>query len=760
MTAEDLGERIGAFIDASGHLQKEVTQNWLSAWRSQDPQGKELKFDYVESRLSKLKTGKPEGARFFFVDRRRGATLLDVLGVVDPQKRMEILDHGEKLANGHSGAKVLFDLTWAPQVMDPIQWTAIRQAIENADTPRPLTLLVRDDQQDGVPRSFDRVEGLTVQVSATVESVADLARTVVEDGGLVASRERGLAPLNQWVAIDLPQGGAPLPEHPPTWRASWRATGGLPAPTEAPHDLSEMDIDPTGEGAPCSFVGPRLRAYEVELIEGTASNPIPIRLRDALAFGVRGGATDEEFAAYVARRDDKVLAESAVSAGIIVESIDSAWLSRFLERARTRPLTAVWRVDADWHWVNVEPPAELRDHARVHVHTVTAPEPALTRLWSEVRGYTAEDRERDPLLRRAVERLDPTGSDGAAFTLARAWLLVDGGPGGWAAPTPVEMAEDADTALNTLLSAPALPASILLEPRDATSWLADSEISAWTDDVANFDALPRAGGNRRIPSKGEARRVRRNNVDFLERMELGDGVFSGLWPVPAFVPVERDRLSTDQWLNAMDEMLARETCGAGRAARFAKARAEHRLHCDRFGYNEDDHFPAGDWEKLVNGLRLTTPKLAIEVVAVDPALWNFSNRRIAQARRVLRIALQQGLAQRLADGSLLVPAGHGIDAHIDVTLCRDDEAWEGVVAQVSKDTKTIREADCEQTLTTASVEGMTFTSSQYSSLRQAELHPTSAEVDRHLILPRGIILARNGVCADIRFVPNPFTAQG
>lgn len=45
--------------------------------------------------------------------------------------------------------------------------------------------------------------------------------------------------------------------------------------------------------------------------------------------------------------------------------------------------------------------------------------------------------------------------------------------------------------------------------------------------------------------------------------------------------------------------------------------------------------------------------------------------------------------------------------------------------------------------------------------RAAELEgPASAEVDRRLILPRGIILVRNGLRADIRFVPNPFTAQG
>ena len=74
-----LGARLNTYLERHDRKQAEVALTWLEEWKKRNE--KSWSDQTITSHLNRLLKDVPQGVRFFFEDRARGALLLNVLEI-------------------------------------------------------------------------------------------------------------------------------------------------------------------------------------------------------------------------------------------------------------------------------------------------------------------------------------------------------------------------------------------------------------------------------------------------------------------------------------------------------------------------------------------------------------------------------------------------------------------------------------------------------------------------------------------------------
>ena len=734
----DLPGLLKALIERSSTAQQTLAIEWITRWNRAS--GKELKVTTAESRLSEMLKGKPEGVRFFFGDPARGRTLLEVLKATEAEAESAMSLAGQHLGDGLP-PRLLLPL--ADQLLEDGFWDAFKDWLGRSGMPKPVVALVSEAQHDKVPRSLDKLDGLTIR-EIEPEKLIPMIRQTVEAGGLVAEPNwrRPEVPFDQWLALRWRKGA--WEESPAEWGLSWQATGRMPGLTSPNHPLVALDFVPA-EKAPPLPEGPALREYVMQLVAGHPNVSPSVRLSHAEALGLEAGATDEEVVACQQRREDAAVKQAAAQAGIEVQRLGPAELPDLLRRARYQATQLVVGVEDRWYWINASPTDDLAP-GRIEVHTIEVQPTAVDRLWAEVKGWTAADLEEDPLLAAAAARLDPNGADALAFQLARAWLLLDGLPTGWPAQDPApELITDPVPALRALLNQPSPPAELCLAPTDDSAWT-NRPASEWEDKALGVQRLPTPGAPVWL---GRGQALLRLGLIGNERF----GRFS------SFIPIKRARIgAADAFAQVLDWALGgtqrleadiQRWCekwsegGKARAAVEAELGIHHvydKSEVRRAALQKHTH-----WRPWA-GAPFQSVTLPTEEV------WLVADRSLAQIRRRLRILLEQGEVDVLHDGKALLPLAPALDAQIVLHRVRFGGPAAALRVPVSGTTPgfSVRPEG-----KAASLFGPAFARTWLRFEGGSYESPNTANIE--LELPHAIHLRDGQHEAVITFVPNPFS---
>jgi hypothetical protein len=770
----DLPGLLKALIERSSTAQQTLAIEWITRWNRAS--GKELKVTTAESRLSEMLKGKPEGVRFFFGDPARGRTLLEVLGATEAEAELAMSLAGQHLGDGLP-PRLLLPL--ADQLLEDGFWDAFKDWLGRSGMPKPVVALVSEAQHDKVPRSLDKLDGLSIR-EVEPEKLIPMIRQTVEAGGLVAEPNwrRPEVPFDQWLALRWRKGA--WEESPAEWGLSWQATGRMPGLTSPNHPLVALDFVPA-EKAPPLPEGPALRDYVMQLVAGHPNVSPSVRLRHAEALGLEAGATDEEVVACQQRREDAAVKQAAAQAGIEVQRLGPAELPDLLRRARYQATQLVVGVEDRWHWINASPADDLAP-GRIEVHAIEVQPTAVDRLWAEVKGWTAADLEEDPLLAAAAARLDPNGADALAFQLARAWLLLDGLPTGWPARDPApELITDPVPALRALLNQPSPPAELCLAPTDDSAWT-NRPAGEWEDKALGVQRLPTPGAPvwlgrgqalLRLPGsrqeertaepwggwKMEERGLLRTFLQPLaEALRNGPTGHERVEQFSSFIPIKRVRIgAADAFAQVLDRALG------------GTQRLEADIHrwCERWS--------VGAWARqevlaeLGIGHAYDTSEVrraALQkhthwrpwaaapfksVTLPTEEVWLVADRSLAQIRRRLRILLEQGEVDVLHDGKALLPLAPGLDAQIVLHRARVGGPAAALRVPVSGTTPGFSVRPKGEA---ASLFGPAFARTW---LRFGGQGPGPDTANIELELPHAIHLRDGQHEAVITFVPNPFS---
>lgn len=374
----------------------------------------------VESHFSRLYKGRDVGFQFFFEDRRRGALLLDVLGF-DAQTRERLLEYttGEIESLGDSKALVVIDLTLftIKQIKPCLQ--ILEAQLKKQPTLRPVHLIVRENQYEQVPRSWDDTVG-TSNIHRTEDAVAGeaLARSMTAEGSLVASPWL-LQPFERWVALSFEEDG--LTFEPVDAFGTFARSGllpGLPAVDQQAAREPDDEALRTARKATRGLRGVQLHrvmrwlASEPEIGQ---QSPIDLdrsrwRRVSRVALGrVLGTPT----AATLAER---------LGLDLPVED-PTRWRQR-VDRATRRPYRASAAiVDGILHLLNPTPGQEKIAGGRAQIVHVDVEPNAMELLTAETQHWTTFHFADDPYLVQLIDRLDPVGERRIEFLHARASLI-------------------------------------------------------------------------------------------------------------------------------------------------------------------------------------------------------------------------------------------------------------------------------------------------------------------------------------------------
>lgn len=442
------------------HLREPLSQKSVAmSWLERAPgSGQGRKPSTIESQLSRCFRDQRQGVRFFFVDRERARTLLDVMNVPEGD-RAPIYAAAEELLKMDKDRPPLLivDVTSRSGRVDARQlFEALRAAIIEPRPLEPALLFLTEVQYDDLPRSFDQHEDwLRVEIVAETEVPARLADPACA-GALVASFRRHVPP-DRWLAMDLDLKAVRLMFEPADGLERFARDGSLALPAVA-HDLAGFmsgvpipPFDPNGLGPleqrrAMVDLGSEDRAVRVE------ADPAK-RLAMARALEVIAVATPRD-------RIEAELREAEAELGTPnITSMPSAKFAELLARARKRPQPpTIVRVEDQLEVVNPDPDQPGLKHSRVRVHRIEVPEPALGRLRAAIERWTQGDFEADPFLHGMISRLDPGGREQLAFLHARALLLRQP-----LSPREGGLVEDWRAALMRLLVHDVPPAMLRLE---------------------------------------------------------------------------------------------------------------------------------------------------------------------------------------------------------------------------------------------------------------------------------------------------------
>lgn len=766
----DLPSLLKALIERSSTAQQTLAIEWITRWNRAS--GKELKVTTAESRLSEMLKGKPEGVRFFFGDPARGRTLLEVLKATEAEAESAMSLAGQHLGDGLP-PRLLLPL--ADQLLEDGFWDAFKDWLGRSGMPKPVVALVSEAQHDKVPRSLDKLDGLSIR-EVEPEKLIPMIRQTVEAGGLVAEPNwrRPEVPFDQWLALRWRKGA--WEESPAEWGLSWQATGRMPGLTSPNHPLATLDFVPA-EKAPPLPEGPALRDYVMQLVAGHPNASPSVRLRHAEALGLEAGATDEEVVACQQRREDAAVKQAAAQAGIEVQRLGPTELPDLLRRARYQATQLVVGVEDRWHWINASPADDLAP-SRIEVHTIEVQPTAVDRLWAEVKGWTAADLEEDPLLAAAAARLDPNGADALAFQLARAWLLLDGLPTGWPARDPApELITDPVPALRALLNQPSPPAELCLAPTDDSAWT-NRPAGAWQDKSLGVQRLPTPGAPvwlgrgqallRLAHLKAKKPNMRSDedwslSATFLKPLEealrQGPTGTERVEQFSSFIPVKRAHVGdADAFAQVLDRALGgtqrleadiQRWCE--RWSEGAWARREVLAELGIFNAYRESEVRRAALQKYTHWRPWKGIPFASMAVPTEE-VWLVADRSLAQIRRRLRILLEQGEVDVLHDGKALLPLAPGLDAQIVLHRARFDGLAAALRVPVSGTTPGFSVRPEGEA---ASLFGPAFARTWLRFEGGSYESPNTANIE--LELPHAIHLRDGQHEAVITFVPNPFS---
>ncbi len=400
----------------------------------------------VESHFSRLYKGRDVGFQFFFEDRRRGALLLDVLGF-SPEDQERLLEYttGEIESLGDGKALVVIDLTLFTIKQIKPCLRVLEAQLKAQPTLRPVHLIVRENQYEQVPRSWDDTVGAS-NIHRTEDAVAGeaLVRSMATEGSLVAAPWR-LDPFERWVALSIEDGA--LAFEPMDAFGIFARSGLLPGlPAVQQEVVSEPD-EVSLKAARKAIVG--LRGVELHRVmcwlatEPEIGQQPPIDLERTrwrrVTRVAMGLALDTPTAATLAER-----------LGLELPVEDRARWRQRVDRATRRPYRASAAiVDGVLHLLNPTPGQEKIAGGRAQMVHVDVEPNAMEMITEETKDWTLFHFADDPYLVQLIDRLDPVGERRIEYLHARASLI-------WSSalrPAASTHVEDWRATLRALLSA-------------------------------------------------------------------------------------------------------------------------------------------------------------------------------------------------------------------------------------------------------------------------------------------------------------------
>lgn len=437
-----LSELLRPHVERHDVSQVTLARRWQERWHALYPDERTRQLSTLQSHMSRVLHDDPTGVRFFFTDRARAHLLLDVLDVPD-QERPEIVRVAEAML-AHDGSLpprlVLDAASLARFDRDAAELLRARFIRDDGSLRlAPAVLLIRTDQLDAVPRSFDLVRDLTIEHFDLNEEAEQRARLLAREPCLVVSA-RMVAPFERWIAWS----GSGLAMEPTSGLESFLAsgvTGRLPAVTHTVEEVLAQDPEAAREAVPAFRAptdGVRLRELVMHLHdEGRVHEHgwTPAwRAAVGRALGMRLPSTSfERHAMELGALTDAMGLDTAA-----IRHADADAIARMRQRASWAVVedVAVWADDDRLHLFNPTrplPPAAV-GHPRIVVHRITRRPPALERLLGVLDGWSVADAWIDPALDRALEQARAADAaseaapdeDAQSFALehARAALLV------------------------------------------------------------------------------------------------------------------------------------------------------------------------------------------------------------------------------------------------------------------------------------------------------------------------------------------------
>jgi|GEM_PF-4049876 len=631
-----IGQRLRAYIEKSGRKQTDVAMSWLEGWRKQSQGEKDWKEDTIVSQLNRCLNDAPQGVRFFFGDRERGALLLDMLSIPTEERSslFELASQGMSIEASHP--QVIIDATgWPGAAPHTLKlFDAIEQQVVMAG-PFPMVLLILEDQFRYLPRSLDEYKDkdqLRFEKVKTQEEGWARVQHLAEEQGLVISRRR-FHDFERWLAADF--SGTRLLFDPSDGLAQYLSAGRLPPLPEVTHELSVL-VPPGSEiyqALPDSPLLQRMLMAQLRSEADAAKLNIPAHVRQFLArsLGITATSTARE-------RLEAELATFIQGLPLPVTTAESKHLEELRARATRRGLdpTAV-RVGDVVHLLNMdeEVASRAKQHAWVQVEHITHRPTPLARLLEAVHDWTEDDYLSDPLLEQLIERLDPAEEERKLFLHARMSLLRNQA----LAPKPATLVEDWQPALRELLSANPPEALIRvgtnggrLMPRGGAP-----RLFALPGGFANL--TKQTPGFYQFPPVGEVLVPRGQQVVVVQPIDEGniswrDRQYADLY-IADGVETARD---IDLWLDLSDELMGRQQ-GSERV-----------------------------WEKHSGRVQRVRTDLW-RTTTLDPGeqSWSDADRELALAWMALRRATEDATWISLPNQSVLLQVTPGIFAELYVT---------------------------------------------------------------------------------------------
>jgi hypothetical protein len=191
------------------HLPEQASQKAVAMdWRDRlEKAGKAVRStSYVESQFSRCLKGEAAAVRFFFGGRDSAAMLLDVIGV-PADVRGAVLEAADKLMTDgpeEPPARTVIDLSrWSGVAEIKALFEAVKAQLLPHAT-RPAVLLLTREMHEDLPRSFDDISWLRIELVDTTEAEA-CARERAGDAGLLVAPWRPSDP-GRWLAVEFSAG--------------------------------------------------------------------------------------------------------------------------------------------------------------------------------------------------------------------------------------------------------------------------------------------------------------------------------------------------------------------------------------------------------------------------------------------------------------------------------------------------------------------------------------------------------------------------
>jgi hypothetical protein len=614
--------------------QKSLALEWLT--RRQQAGNATWSTSYVESRFSRCLSGEPAAVRFFFGQRDAAATLMDVLAVPSDEREALLMAADRHLENGpqHPPARMVIDLSrWSGTTAARALYESVRAHLIEPALVKPAVLVVTSHLHDELPRSFDSIDWLRVEVTDSEQSNKSI-EALLADGALLVSPVGEIDPAH-WLAIDFDPAQSRLLLEPADGLARFARDGQIPLPA-VEHDLADVVADMPGAAVPTmETFGPverrRLMSRLRSEVDAADVDVDPaMRFAMAGALGITATSTPRD-------RIEADLRAAIAGLGVIAPIVTTmADVGQRLDRARRRPAgPTVLRVVDEIHVINPPDGQGGLDHPRVRVHRVAAPIPESARLRAAIATWTIGDFEADPFLFGVLRRLDPDGRDLLAYLHARAWLLANGVE----TPSPGKPVDDWRAPLLRILAGHVPNAMVMLpsDPAPHESSFVAVTVPSWlAEPFADIDG-DTAGRLRHVPSPLTSVPVGVRDEAQQSHVRYEENYFRSIVQTRLALPNVR-------------------TMGAQRVA----------------GPMIDDSW-LDSFEAFIGDKNDDTPRVAaVQMASMKPPPWTAADHVLSTTWLSLRMGVERGVAVRSESGTITLHLGGGLAAVIEVTATAEE----------------------------------------------------------------------------------------